>query len=76
MRYGEKQIEETYGLVSELGHDSLERGLILFQQAIELLVLMLQCLVLNNDSRVHPLQLRLENLCVLFAHRQCPAAVR
>ena len=63
LRYSEKEIEGTYSLVSELGHDSLECSLVLFEQAIKLLVLMLQRLVLNNNRGIHSLQLGFKNLC-------------
>lgn len=50
-------------MTAELRHNSFHCLLVLLQQVTELSVLMEQRMVLDNNLRVHPLQLGLEDLC-------------
>jgi hypothetical protein len=52
----------TDSVRTELGHDSFERLLVLFEQQRKLLVLMLQRLVFDDGLSIRPLSFQLEGL--------------
>lgn len=56
-------VPHTYGLRTELGHNSLKGLLVLLEERTELFVLVKKGLVLNDKRSIHSLKLGLEHLC-------------
>ena len=54
--------QTTDGVVSELGHDGVEGRFVLFQECVELLVLVQERLVLDDELSICALELGLEGL--------------